>query len=99
MGRKPSDAGDGARASRRRLRAGATRARRRPRTRRPPPEGEEPPADAGARPRRSRWPTPAGDLGEDRPPDLPDGAEAAPGEILVRFRRGADAEEREEARD
>ena len=70
----------------------------------PPAEVEDPPADTGALPpEEAPVPAPdgapAGDLGEGRPADLPEDAEAAPGEILVRFRRGADPEEREEARD
>ena len=74
---------------------------RSPVRRRSPPATEDPasePADPTGRrpdlpPRRARARGPAGR------PSRPDGAEAVPGEILVRYRSSADGDEREQARD
>jgi subtilisin family serine protease len=64
------------------------------------PGEEEPPADAeGGEPAETE-PMPGPDSAADQlPADLPEDAEARDGEILVRFRRGAEVDEREEARD
>ncbi|MGI8675161.1 MAG: hypothetical protein ACR2KD_07685, partial [Thermoleophilaceae bacterium] len=64
------------------------------------PGEEEPPADAEEGEPAETEPMPGPDSAADQlPADLPEDAEARDGEILVRFRRGAEVDEREEARD